>query len=416
MTDPINCKPRISLAFRPAARAVSQIVVAAVALFNDGGSAFADEPSASRADDAILITFDPSAGEYGSIVGAMQAHLRGLPVRVVIKPMARARSLGQKLVTSAELATSSRALGAFSLEIADDRACLIFFTEPDGNSTLIRRLPPNEQGLRVTIEEAAIVVRSLVLALLEGRRVGMTTETESHPEDVTPPVFEATPEKNAAGASPSHDGSADAQDPPASVKRDVERETEENREDDEPKAGDAGRDARRRTLAASAAYAGTDFGNNSAWQSGLTLGVRWLALAQLYGAARYTIFPELEGKASETTVSIARHPAEIVIGYRTPALLALNAEASLMLDPIQRHTSRNAPGYEPAPASSRFTVAVGGRGGASWSLVPALELAFRGGADILLSSYAYSLPDGDTVISPHRIRPRVDFELSANLW
>src|ERR1041384_5857677 len=61
------------------------------------------------------------------------------------------------------------------MDIAEDGALLIFFTEVSGEATLIRRLPPNRQGLRVGLEQAAIVVRSLVEALLEGGNVGIAT-------------------------------------------------------------------------------------------------------------------------------------------------------------------------------------------------------------------------------------------------
>jgi hypothetical protein len=325
-------------------------------------------------------------------------------VQVVFDTVPRTRSFGQKITTAGDLARSRGTLGAFSLERADDGAFLVFFTEPGGNSTLVRRLPPNAQGARVAVEEAAIVVRSLVQALLEGHRIGMTSEAAAADER------ELLPEARPPDETPAEEAAA-----PAGQRESAEGPSAPD-EADRVAAHDWPSPSRTRTVAATAAYAGTDFAPDASWQSGFTLGFRWLALSPFYAAARYTFFPELEGGTTETAVSIARHPAEVVAGYVGATRVAANAELGITVDYVTRRTRSNTAGYEPTPAKARAMVALGARAGVTWAMMPALELGARGGADLLVTSYEYVMPEGDAVLSPHRVRPRLDVELALGLW
>jgi hypothetical protein len=403
-----------SLRFSRGTRILVALVAATLSTLPPTGTARAQEAETPTKVATILVTFDPGATEQARVVAAVRAHLSGVPVRVLLKPVARSASLGQSVAAAGELARQSGALGTFSIELGEDGAFLIFFTEPGGASALIRRLAPNDQGVRVTVEEAAIVVGSLVLALLEGRRIGMASAGDAPPKverpRKTPPPRQRQPPKTRPRERPAEPKPEPESEPEA------EPEPAPNEAPTAAERDEAGPAPASPTTAVTTAYAGTDFASGAKWQSGFTLGVRWIALRPLYAAARYTLFPALEGGTTQASVSIARHPGELVVGYVGPTRLAANAELGMVIDYTSRQTRGNGPDFEPTPRSGRWTVALGARAGASFAVVPSMHLAARGGADLLLTRYAYVTPDARAVVRPHRVRPRLDLELAMSLW
>jgi hypothetical protein len=383
------------------------LAVAAGVTVRSGAASGAPDETPPTA--ALLITFDPASAEQGPVVAAVRAHLRGVPVRVLAEPIPKARSVGQKVATSGERATASGAIGTLSVELAEDGAVLIFFTEPDGSATLIRRLPPNEQGVRTTVEQVAIVVRSLVEALLDGARVGLAPGPTAPP---SPEEKDATKSPDPSAPRQAGPGRRTARRPapiraPAAVRDEPESDTAE---------ATFSSPAASRAVALTAAYAGAQFATNTRWQSGFTLGVTWRVLPPLYAGARYTFVPELEGGNETTTVAVSRHPAEVTVGYVGASVVAPNAELGLVADRTRRRTRSSAPGYAPTPATSRWMVALGARAGVSWRALEAVALTLRGGADFLLTRYSYVVPPEAAVASPRPIRPRVDLELAVTLW
>ena len=99
----------------------------------------------------IILTFDASSEAQKQAIAAIRAHVSGLPADVVIVPLEHQRSLDSRLAAAGSLAASRQALGTFYIEIEPDGTLLIFFTEPGAEATLIRRLPPNDQGVRVAL-------------------------------------------------------------------------------------------------------------------------------------------------------------------------------------------------------------------------------------------------------------------------
>jgi hypothetical protein len=256
------------------------------------------------------------------------------------------------------------------------------------------------------VEQVAIVVRSLVEALLDGARVGLASPTSISP----------VPERGAGGSDsgkkrPGGAAKQAAVQHPAPMAIPAVRNGRD-RAIDEARAHPTGA----RTFALTTAYAGAQFATNAAWQSGLSLGFRWLALPPLYAGARYTFVPELEASAEGTAISIARHPAEVLVGYVGATPIAANAELGVIADYTQRRTRSNAPGYTPAPPRNRATIALGARAGVSWSATETLALNLRGGADLLLTRYSYVVPAGEPVAAPHGVRPRLELELAVGLW
>jgi hypothetical protein len=172
----------------------------------------------------IVLTFDASSDVQKRAIAAIRAHVSDLAAEVEVVPVEHQRSLDSQLAAAGSLAASRHALGSFYIEVELDGTLLIFFTEPEAEATLIRRLPSNPQGAGVALEQAAIVVRSLVEALLDGGNVGIApgaarggananqesrTGSEPSPASAPPalPSSEEPPPSIGAEASPEADSS-----------------------------------------------------------------------------------------------------------------------------------------------------------------------------------------------------------------
>jgi len=155
---------------------------------------------AASPSSTIVLTVDESSEAETQAVAAIRAHVSGFPVEVLVVPVEAQRSLELRLAASGALAASRRALGTFSTKVTDDGSLLIFFTEADGEATLVRRLRPSAQGMRVAVEQAAIVVASLIEALLDGGSVGIGRPTRPPANPPPPPADRSLKTEPAASA------------------------------------------------------------------------------------------------------------------------------------------------------------------------------------------------------------------------
>ena len=322
-----------------------------------------------------MLTYDASSEEQREALSAVRAHIRDSPVDLVEEPVNTAGNLADRLAAAGTLATSHGALGTFSIEQAPDRSILVFFTEPGGSATLVRRLPASEAGGRVMIEQAAIVVRSLVEALLEGGRLGIVPERE--------PALDA----------------------PAVIARPA---TVEATQPALPEADPA-------EVFLLLGYVGAYPSGGLTWQSGMAVGARWLVVPTAYVGARYTLFPAAGVVAGGAHVSLTRHPGELVLGYAAGTSLLVNVEVSAIIEHSSRETLATDAAFAATRPRSHWTFGLGPRAGAILAPSPALRLAVRGGADLLLSQPEYAT-DERTVVAPGRIRPRLDVELGVGVW
>jgi hypothetical protein len=346
----------------------------------------------------IVLTFDASSEAQKQAIAAIRAHVSGLPAEVVIVPIDHQRSLDSRLAAAGSLAESRQALGTFYLEIEPDGTLLIFFTEPGAEATLIRRLPPNDQGVRVALEQAAIVVRSLVEALLEGGSVGIAREAQraGAAEDAEAPAEpDSSPERSSAVPALL---SPKATPPPSDSE------------------ASPGADSVRRWIAITAGYTATDFASLMPWQSGFSLGLQWLAAPVIYAGARYTLFPTYTVTTEDAVVAVSRRPIEALVGYRGPSPLALNGEIGLLVDAARRTTVSTAESLRPTAPSTRWMVSLAARAGFSWSPWSRVRASVRGGADFVLTRYAYKIDAAVAAPSPHWVRPRLELELAADIW
>jgi hypothetical protein len=344
----------------------------------------------------IILTFDASSETQKQAITAIRAHVSGLPAEVVIVPVEHQRSLDSRLAAAGALAASRRALGTFYIEIEPDGTLLIFFTEAEAEATLIRRLPPNQQGVRVALEQAAIVVRSLVEALLDGGSVGIAPKADRAGSAEAPAEPDLLPERtSAASALPSPEKPGPSR----------------SRSEASPKAASA-----RRRMAITAGYTGTDFASAMPWQSGFSAGFAWLATPVVYAGARYTLFPTYPVATEDAVVAVARRPIEALVGYHAASPLALNGEIGLLVDAARRTTVSTAESLRPTSPSTRWMLSFAARAGFSWSPWTRIRASLRGGADFVLTPYAYTIDSAVAAPSPRWMRPRMELELAADIW
>lgn len=359
----------------------------------------------------IILTFDASSEAQKQAIGAIRAHVSDLPAAVEIVPIEHQHSLDSQLTAAGSLAASRRALGSFYIEIERDGTLLVFFTEPAAEATLIRRLPPSRQGIGVAVEQAAIVVRSLVEALLEGGNVGIGPAAA---RGATPPN-----EASASRADSSLETPSPASPNPESTPRPEEPEEPEDTAESSPGSGSEGSSETEpgiARLAITAGYTGTDFASGMPWQSGFSGGLQWLATPLLYAGARYTLFPSYTVATDDAVVSVARRPLEALIGYHGPTPLAFNAEFGLLVDAATRTTVSTAAGLRATSPSTRWMLAATARAGLSWSPWSRLRASVRAGADLVLTRYSYTIDSAVAVPTPHPLRPRIELELAAGIW
>lgn len=346
----------------------------------------------------IILTFDASSEAQKQAITAIRAHVSGLPAEVVIVPVEHQRSLDSRLAAAGSLAASRQALGTFYIEIEPDGTLLIFFTEAGAEATLIRRLPPNDQGVRVALEQAAIVVRSLVEALLDGGSVGIAPEADragSAQSAEAPAQLDSSPGRSSAESAlpnpetpPSHSGSQAS-----------------------PEAASVGP-----RIAVTAGYTATDFASVMPWQSGFSAGFQWLATPVVYAGARYTFFPTYTAATEGVVVAVTRRPIEALVGYHAASSFALNGEVGLLVDAAKRTTVSTPEPLRPTSPSTRWMLSLAARAGFSWSPWSRIRASLRGGADFVLTPYAYKIDSAVAAPSPHWVRPRLELELAADIW
>src|SRR6185503_11501328 len=126
----------------------------------------AAEPNNDSAPGIVVFAVDPQSRDAQAMVDAVRAHLTGLPVRLVI-------DTGNGAAATGEAIDGARRIGTLTIDPATPVEWVVSFTEPAIDTTLVRRIRVKPQAKRVALEEAAIVVRSMVEAILDGGHVGI---------------------------------------------------------------------------------------------------------------------------------------------------------------------------------------------------------------------------------------------------
>ncbi len=259
------------------------------------------------------------------------------------------------------------------------RDVLVFLTEAGGALTLVRRIARTTSDATAALEEAAIVVRTEVQALLDGRHVGLTA---------APPA----PRPHAAAPAPM---------PP------------------EPlasrwpwRAGD-----RHPVVAAALGYVGTTFGAGAPWQSGLAVqaegGARWL-----YGVARYTFYAPTVAGSPAARIVLTRHPVELAVGGRTEGPVAFAAQVGIEADDVVRSTAGTGTGLSATADQAQWIWAATALAGVDWSPLPRLRVDAGGGADVAFNRVAYVVAPraASPIVSTDSVRARVEVGVVVDVW
>jgi len=309
----------------------------------------AAEPISDASPGIVVFAVDPQAKDAQAMIDAVRAHLTGLPVRLVIDPGG-----------SDAARDDANRIGTLTIEPAPPNEWVVSFTEPAIDTTLVRRIRLKPQGKRVALEEAAIVVRSMVEAILDGGHVGIARRSE------------------------------ESASPPATV---VWR----------PRQG----------ITATAGYLGTTFAPGLGWQSGGAIGLRWHS-GGFYAGIASQFFAPIKTNTVPVSIILVRHPGAIVLGYEGGARLAPTIEMELLVDYVTRETAQ-ADGYEGTPSAGRWLFGVGAMAGITWSIVPRIRLLAQAGVDGIFNPYSY-VASPDFIVQSSAIRPKLGIGLGVDLW
>lgn len=373
--------------------------------------AFAQAAEPESSTPAVVVTYDPMAAAVSPVIQAIRSHLTGMPVRILVEPVRQeGLSLSERLERSGELAVEREAMGAFAVEVGPRGEILVFFAEPDGRSALLRSVPPRSDDVSVVREEGAIVVRSLVQALLDGKRIGMGDVTGATARDATANAA-AAPERRSVAARPS-----------ARPDREVTRaEPSAPRADESTPSSAAprkpGADRSGRTVAASVSYVGTHFASELGWQSGVGLGIRGFALPFAYVGASYTMFSKAVARTDDATIELARHPLELSVGYEGTSAVAPIIELAVLVDSIHRSTPEAGDDLARTPDESTVMIGLGARGGLCFGPVEWMRGVARLGLDVGVRRPVFvSRRDAsESVVEPSLLNPRIELGLGAYL-
>lgn len=345
----------------------------------------------------VVSTSSSPEPEQAEALLAVRAQLGDVPARILIETRERAGDIRAQLDQAKDLATANHATGVFWIDAAPGDILLYLF-EPSGKRLLVRRVSaPSESGSAVAAEDAANIVHATVLALAEGREIGMTpipppsptsTPTRSPPPSPSPiPIPIPTPPAAPAGA------------PPRAPNPRSERAAS--------------------SLRLSLTYVGSRYAYAVPWQSGLATGVEWAPRAGWFARLGAAFFASAEIDTDRAAFRLSRSSWEIASGYDVAkAPVALGAELALLLENTTRTTLMVSPGLTAAAEEEQWLTGLSPRGRFVWYPRPWLGGVVRVGLDLMRQRVQYRLGSaaGEPVLSIPSVRPRLEIGLIVGLW
>lgn len=276
------------------------------------------QPSAS----VVLLMFDPEQPGSIPLVSAIESHLMGLAVMVEREPIERSEILTW-LEAGRSRVQARKALGLFAIDTRQRDTWRLFFLGPDGPPTLIRRLQPRPEY--APLDQAGVIVRLLVEALLDGKQVGMV-EPVPRDEPAQSSVSASRPAADAKATDRSQASSAPAPDT-AGAAADSDEVAPETR----AQTSEGVR------VAIAAGLSSTSWVVDKGWQFGaLTgLGLRWKSTSLTLD---YAWYPKLTHRVPEASISLSRHPLTARLAYRPAPGFSPLISLGAWLDPVTRST------------------------------------------------------------------------------
>jgi hypothetical protein len=133
-------------------------------------------------------------------------------------------------------------------------------------------------------------------------------------------------------------------------------------------------------------------------------------------AIGYQFLPSQTAHDGHVAVTLRRHPLEALLSWKTSdwqRWLFVGAEAGAMLDVSRRVALVSTAELESEPDATRLSWALSGRAFFGVRLGERMVLKGLGGADLLAQRVVVELGDGQALLTPHRIRPRL---MALVLW
>ena len=350
------------------------------------GQVPADVPSVTveQADGepAIVLMFEPGQPDSDRLVRAIESHLVGLPVRVVLEPLERGEIL--EWFESGHLrAKAHGAIGLFAIEAGRRDLWRLYFLDMDGAPTLIRRLRPSPE--HAPLDDAGVAVRLLVEALLDARplELGDPAAGGSSAASGSPARSLSGRRRRSSARKESVAGSAKAATAPPSGPAPAESDPSDAPET-EPQP--------RRAPGPFGFFlgpVGTTWVAGQAWQFGARGGAEVHLKATWSVSLDYTWYPTASLELEGASLAWDRHPIAAQAAYRPSAGISPRFWLGLWGDAVSRKTLASAAPYVGTTSVTTWSWGPGGGVGlatpSSWSFNALLDV----GLDIATQRVEY---------------------------
>jgi hypothetical protein len=342
----------------------------------NAGSARAQVPAdvapgtVEQADDvpAIVLIFEPGRPDSDRLVRAIESHLVGLPVRVLLEPLARGEIL--KWFESGHLrAKAHGAIGLFAIETGRRDSWRLYFLDMDGAPTLIRRLRPSPE--HAPLDDAGVAVRLLVEALLDAKPLELGEAALGGSATSGAPALPSRNQRSSAGKD-SVAGPANTVSPRPSEPTPAESDAADAPETHPQPRREPG------PLGFFLGPVGTTWIAGRGWQFGAKGGAEVHLKATWSVAVDYTWYPTASLELENASIAWDRRPIAAQAAYRPSAGISPRFWLGMWGDAVRRRTLDSAAQYE--GTSSVTTWSWGPAGGvglatpSSWSFTALLDV------------------------------------------
>jgi hypothetical protein len=319
----------------------------------------------THGEPAIVLMFEPGQPDSHRLVRAIESHLVGLPVRVVLESLERGEIL--EWFESGHLrAKAHGAIGLFAIETGRRDLWRLYYLDMDGAPTLIRRLRPSPE--HAPLDDAGVAVRLLVEALLDAK-----------PLELGEPVLGGSP---ATSGSPARQRTSAGKERAArSPKADDPRPSESTPAESDPGgAAEAHPQLRREPgpLGFFLGPVGTTWVAGQAWQFGARGGAEVHLKANWSVALDYTWYPTASLELENASIAWDRHPIAAQVAYRPSAGISPRFWLGMWGDAVRRRTLDSVAPYEGTTSVTTWSWGPAGGVGlaspSSWSFSALLDV------------------------------------------
>lgn len=373
---------------------LGSVLLATLASFSSVGVAPEEASIEDREADAtrtswrvmILTDADPKTAP---LPVSLRAQLVDLPVELIVEQVeAVPESLPAQRALASTVATDAGVDLVVWFQLDQSDRLYLFISEQGRERTLVRELPADGRSAAGRAASAALIVRGVVAALVEGGHLGVVPQfTEAVDE-------EAEPEPKAPVETPSE----------------VEPSEPEPEPEEEP------RFAPRFQIAA--AYQAEGYSPQIPVSHAVVVGLDTWFGKNLRLDLRFRGTMPLRVSTDEIELDVQRYP--IALGLRGAARLRGNVDLGGgvvgIVEPMVRRATPLQTGVTvDEPRQTWLRGAVGAVLHAGWTVHPRVRLFVDVGADVRLGPLDFSIEGGETLLTPFPVRPRGQVGLSVPL-